>query len=113
MSLWKDFYDLLDETYSNSAFTFKRKEDGVKLIGRLPGVSPKEMNVDVAGDVISLKWESERGGKGETSFRVGRDYEAAEAKADMVDGMLEIDVPIAASKVKRQIPIQSAKQLQP
>jgi len=98
-------------------------EDGVVMHARLPGLSPKDIDLSVVGETVTLKGERpepEGGEKGtyhrrerETgrfvrTFQLPFPVEGDAVKARFRDGMLEVELPRAVADKPRKIAVKTA-----
>ncbi|WP_316229394.1 Hsp20/alpha crystallin family protein [Bradyrhizobium sp. SZCCHNR1070] len=96
--------------------------DTVTISAELPGLSEKDVNVEIANGVLSIRGEKKTERNGEGRFFTERYYGAFErripledvqedkAKAEFKNGVLTLTMPRAeqAARAVRQIPIQTA-----
>ncbi len=99
--------------------------DTVVVKAELPGMDPKDVDISVSGDTLTIKGEKkeEREEKGKTFYRMERCYgsfcrsidlptsvEADRAKADYKNGILEITLPKSEQVKAKKIPIKTNTQ---
>ncbi|HHT9120465.1 MAG TPA: Hsp20/alpha crystallin family protein [Candidatus Hypogeohydataceae bacterium YC41] len=95
--------------------------DTVIVRAELPGIDPKDVDISVSGDTLTIKGEKkeEKEEKGKTFYRMERSYgafvrsielptpvEADKAKADYKNGVLEITLPKVEQVKAKKIPIK-------
>lgn len=95
-------------------------ENGLKIGAQVPGFSPRDIEVSVVGDTLTIKGRREAREKkdGEGWHRAERtsagfvrsmqlpySVEADQVKAGFQNGMLEIELPRRASDKPRRIPV--------
>ena len=96
--------------------------DGWMLRMALPGIAPKDVNVEVQGDVLTVSGErsvkdehgdrhlSEIGyGRFERRFTLPEDVATDQVTATFEHGMLELTLPVAESTKSRRIEIAGTK----
>ncbi len=89
----------------------------------LPGMDPKDIDVSVHGDVLSLRGErkKEEGERGENFHRIERSYgsfarsitlpsevDAAKVNATYKDGVLKITLPKTKAAARKKIEVKAA-----
>lgn len=99
--------------------------DTVVVKAELPGMEPKDVDISVSGDKLTIKGErkAEKEEKGKTFYRMERCYgsfcrtvelpapvEADKAKADYKNGILEITLPKTEQVKAKKIPIKTNNQ---
>ena len=100
-------------------------DDTVVVKAELPGMEPKDVDISVSGDKLTIKGERkvEKEEKGKTFYRMERCYgsfcrtielpasvEADKAKADYKNGVLEITLPKTEQVKAKKIPIKTDNQ---
>ncbi len=100
------------------------KADSVIVKAELPGVEPKDVDISVSGNTLTIKGQKkeEKEEKGKSYYRVERSYGsfcrtinlpdgvvADKAKADYKDGVLEIKLPKSEKLRAKKIPIKMDK----
>lgn len=98
-------------------------EDGALLLAPIPGVEPKDIDITVSGDTITLKGERALAKAGEdctwhrNERRSGRfartiglpfNVESDKVQASFHDGVLEVRLPRVASQKPRKIQIATS-----
>ncbi|MFQ5862215.1 MAG: Hsp20/alpha crystallin family protein [Candidatus Brocadiales bacterium] len=96
--------------------------DSVIVKIELPGVEPKDVDISVSGDTLTIRGEKreEKEEKGKSFYRIERSYgsfhrtinlpsdvEADKAKADYKDGVLEVTLPKSERVKAKRIPIKT------
>ncbi|HHT9132640.1 MAG TPA: Hsp20/alpha crystallin family protein [Candidatus Tripitaka californicus] len=99
--------------------------DTVVVKAELPGMEPKDVDISVSDDRLTIKGErkAEKEEKGKTFYRMERCYgsfsrtielpasvEADKAKADYKNGVLEITLPKTEQVKAKKIPIKTNNQ---
>lgn len=100
-----------------------QREGNLEISAELPGLSEKDVRVEIANDVLVIqgerKFEEEKTQSGlhKTERRYGKFYrtmalpegaDAEKARAEFKDGVLRISIPVASNV--RQIPVQAASE---
>ncbi len=100
---------------------YKENENDVQLFAAVPGLSEKELNVTVTGDLISISGEKREEKKAEEgkeeaassfhrsyqgTFRLPPYVEAKQAKAKYRNGILEIIIPKKSEAKAKPIKIE-------
>ena len=98
---------------ARSDFQVTTADDGWRINVPLPGIAPQYINLEVAGDTLSIRAEVPEGNKGAPVLR----YEQTLTVPDFLDtgkltashdhGMLQLTLPIRESVKPRQIQIES------
>jgi HSP20 family protein len=101
----------------------KERDNQFELRATVAGIDPKDIRVEVAGDVVLIKAETQsekKEEKGELhiteiqtgslfrSIRLPKRIEAAAVKADVKNGLLTISVPIAEETKARKADVRAA-----
>jgi HSP20 family protein len=101
----------------------KERENQLEMRVAVPGIEPKDIRVEVTGDVILIKSETQterKEEKGEIhlaelqagslfrSIHLPRKIEAAAVKADVKNGLLTIIAPIAEEARARKADVRAA-----
>jgi HSP20 family protein len=96
--------------------------DGIRLRARLPGVSASDIDLSVVGDTVTLKGERKElqevapdayhrrereSGKWTRTIQLPFPVECDAVRASFRNGMLEVDLPRAASDRPKRIAIKS------
>ncbi len=96
--------------------------DNVIVRAELPGMDPKDVDISISGDTLTIKGEKreEKEDKGKSFYRVERSYgsfcrtislpagvEADKAKADYNNGVLEVTLPKSEKVKAKRIPIKT------
>ncbi|MDO8137532.1 MAG: Hsp20/alpha crystallin family protein [Candidatus Brocadiales bacterium] len=122
--LFEDFYrrgGLLRGVWS-PAVDVVENNDTIVIRAELPGIEPKDVDISVSGDTLTIKGEKreEKEEKGKSFYRMERCYgsfsrsiilptsvEADKAKADYKNGVLEITLPKTERVKAKKIPIKT------
>lgn len=120
---FKSFFDDFKEiNYEMPAVDVKEQDHSYVLEADLPGLTEKDIHVDVDNNVLTLssKKEESKEEKDEgylmrerrsrsfsRSFVLPSDVDAEHIKADFHDGMLKIEIPRTESKATKEIPINA------
>jgi len=98
------------------------KDDQVKVIAELPGVDPKDVKVELTGNVLSIRGEkkSEKESKGDSWLQVERSFgsfqrsivlpdgvDAEKVKASAHDGVLTIEIAKTEAVRPRSISVKT------
>lgn len=129
----RDFDDLFDRFLGNRMGTLVSKGteapvlesfiDNGKLVIRadLPGIDPKDVEITVTGDMLTLRGKRERRseekgrrylyrevtyGSFERSMRLPAGVKADQVKAAYQNGVLELNVPVPTEAAPRKVPIE-------
>ena len=100
-------------------------EEGWKVRMALPGIDPKEVHVDLQGNMLTVTGEravNEKGveqsvseigyGRFERSFALPRNVETSKVSASFENGMLELTLPVSEESKPRRIEIGTTVQNQ-
>lgn len=94
------------------------------LRAELPGVDPKDVEVDVAGDQLTIRGEKKHSrqmeegsvwfrevahGRFERTFTLPEGVKADQIKASHSNGVLEVTIPAESVRATRQVPIEAAE----
>jgi HSP20 family protein len=125
--LFEDFFrrgGLLREWRWSPSVDVVETNDTVVVKAELPGLEPKDVDISVSGDTLTIKGEKkeEKEEKGKTFYRMERCYgsfcrtvelptsvEADKAKADYKNGVLEITLPKTEQVKAKKIPIKTGQ----
>lgn len=98
-------------------------EEGALLIAPIPGVEPKDIDITVSGDTLTLKGEraltkpgqdgtwhrnERRAGRFARTIALPFDVDAEQVQASFHDGVLEVRLPRVASQKPRKIQIATS-----
>ena len=97
-------------------------KDAIWLWADMPGVEESSLNVDLAGDVLTVQGEISTKDYGQLSpayaeyyvgnylrrFTVGRGVDSGRIQARMRDGVLEVELPKAESAKPRRIEVRAS-----
>jgi HSP20 family molecular chaperone IbpA len=105
--------DLPARTASRSDFKVTTADDAWRIDVPLPGIDPKFVTLEVAGDILSLRAQMPEGDKGAPAMR----YEQTLTVPDFLDtgkltashdhGMLRLTIPLKESVKPRLVAIES------
>ncbi len=95
-------------------------EDAITLEAELPGISLDDLQITVAGEVLtiegertttsedrSLRLRERHAGKFRRQLKLASPIESKKIEARLVDGVLTVRLPKAEAARPRQIPVQS------
>jgi HSP20 family protein len=96
---------------SSSSFQVNATEDGWRLDVPLPGIDPTNVNLEVAGNTLSIRAEepSDNGGPAlryEQSFTIPHFLDLEKISASHKHGMLQLTVPLKDSVRPRRVQIE-------
>lgn len=129
-SLQKEMDRVFEEFFRRSGLPMRwgpvvdvvENADSVTVKAELPGIDPKDVDISVSGDTLTIKGEKkeEKEEKGKSFYRVERTYgsfcrsislptgvEADKAKADYKDGVLSVTLPKSEKVKAKKIPIKT------
>ena len=98
---------------SSPSFQVNASEDGWRIDIPIPGIDPKDVNLDVAGNTLSIRAEGNTGDKGpgvaryEQSFTVPPFLDLDKLSASHRHGMLRLTLPLKESVKPRRIQIET------
>ena len=96
----------------SSSFQVNATDDGWRIDVPMPGIDPKDVTLDVAGNTISIRAEvpSEDKGKSPTryeeTFTIPQSLDAEKVTASHRHGMLRLTIPLKDSVKPRRIQIE-------
>jgi HSP20 family protein len=114
--------DFGGETYTYPAMNVWTTQNDAVVTAEVPGADPKELNLTVAGDLLTIEGERkpddagqndvyhlrERGcGKFSRTVRLPYEVEKDDVKASCVNGVLRITLPKAKKLESKQIPVEA------
>jgi HSP20 family protein len=113
----RDFEAAFDDRWSPHVESYSTKDGELIVRFDLPGVDPKDVDVSLEGDTLTLTGErkSTHEGKAYREMRYGRfertltvpeGVDPAKVQASYTNGVLEIRLPVPTS---RKVPIQIAQ----
>ena len=114
--LFNQFWsDLPGRTAAGQSPSFQANatEDGWRIDVPLPGIDPKDVNLEVAGSTLTIRAE-EASGKGERALRYEQSFtipqflDLDKISASHKHGMLRLTVPLKESVKPRRIQIDTA-----
>ena len=98
---------------SSPSFQVNASEDGWRIDIPIPGIDPKDVNLDVAGNTLSIRAEGNSGDKEagvaryEQSFTVPPFLDLDKLSASHRHGMLRLTLPLKESVKPRRIQIHT------
>ena len=98
---------------SSPSFQVNAGEDSWRIDIPIPGIDPKDVNLDVAGNTLSIRAEGNTGDKGpgvaryEQSFTVPPFLDLDKLSASHRHGMLRLTLPLKESVKPRRIQIET------
>jgi len=98
---------------SSPSFEVNAGEDSWRIDIPIPGIDPKDVNLDVAGNTLSIRAESNTGDKGaggaryEQSFTIPPFLDLEKLSASHRHGMLRLTLPLKESVKPRRIQIET------
>jgi len=101
------------EAGRSPSFQVNTTEDGWRIDVPLPGIDPQNVNLEVAGNTLTIRAEEsreggERGLRYEQSFTIPQFLDVEKITASHKHGMLRLMVPIKESVKPRRIQIEGA-----
>ena len=100
------------------ATEINRGDEGWKVRIALPGIDPKDVNIDLDGNNLTITGERTRAGSGgegrasefhygrfERTFTLPANVDSEKVSADYVHGVLELTLPLAETAKPRRIAI--------
>ena len=98
---------------SSPSFHVNASEDGWRINIPVPGIDPKDVSLDVAGNTLSIRAESSRGdkepsvGRYEQSFTIPPFLDLEKLSATHRHGMLRLTLPLKESVKPRRVQIET------
>jgi HSP20 family protein len=98
---------------SSPSFHVNASEDGWRIDIPIPGIDPTDVNLDVAGNTLSIRAESKSGdkdasfGRYEQSFTIPPFLDLEKLSATHRHGMLRLTLPLKDSVKPRRVQIQT------
>ena len=98
---------------SSPSFQVNASEDSWRIDIPIPGIDPKDVNLDVAGNTLSIRAESNSGDKEagvaryEQSFTVPPFLDLDKLSASHRHGMLRLTLPLKESVKPRRVQIET------
>jgi HSP20 family protein len=111
--LWSDLPTRTAAGSSPSSFQVNTTDDGWKIDLPMPGIDPKDVTLDVAGNTLSIRAEvlSEDGDKTltryEQTFTIPQFLDLDKLSASHRHGMLRLTLPLKESVKPRRIQIET------
>jgi HSP20 family protein len=108
---WSDLPSRPAPAGSSPSFQATATEDGWRIDIPIPGIDPKDVNLDVAGSTLSIRAEAS-GGENETrryeqSFTIPQFLDLEKLSASHRHGMLRLTLPFKESVKPRRIKIET------
>jgi HSP20 family protein len=103
---------------SSPSFHVNATEDGWRIDIPIPGIDPKNVNLDVAGNTLSIRAEASGGdeetfvGRYEQSFTIPPFLDLERLSASHRHGMLRLTLPLKESVKPRRIQIETQEESQ-
>ena len=100
---------------SSPSFHVNQTEDGWRVDVPLPGIDPQHVNLEVAGNTLTIRAEEpvEQGQPAlryEQAFTIPQFLDLEKISASHKHGMLRLTMPLKASVKPRRIQIETAKE---
>jgi len=98
-----------------TSFHVNSTDDGWQIDVPLPGIDPDQVNLEVAGNTLSIRADAPGGANGqsamhyEQTFTVPQFLDIEKLSASHRHGMLRLTVPLKESVKPRRIPIETAE----
>ena len=111
--LFNDFWsDLPSRTATSelpASFRANATDDGWQIDIPIPGIDPKDVTLDVAGNTLSIRAEAsgDMGSRYEQSFTIPQFLDLEKLSATHRHGMLRLTVPLKESLKPRRIKIET------
>jgi HSP20 family protein len=108
---WSDLPSRPAPSGSSPSFRANATEDGWRIDIPIPGIDPKDVTLDVAGNTLSVRAEA-GGGENETnryeqSFTIPQFLDLEKLSASHRHGMLRLTLPLKESVKPRRIKIET------
>jgi HSP20 family protein len=110
---WSDLPTRPTTASSSPSFQVNAGEDGWRIDIPLPGIDPKDVALDVAGNTLSIRAEANSGdqqpsvGRYEQSFSIPPFLDLEKLSASHRHGMLRLTLPLKESVKPRRIQIET------
>ena len=110
---WSDLPTRPAAANSSPSFQVNASEDSWRIDIPIPGIDPKDVNLDVAGNTLSIRAESNSGDKEagvaryEQSFSVPPFLDLDKLSASHRHGMLRLTLPLKESVKPRRVQIET------
>lgn len=113
---WSDLPSRPATPGSTPTFRANATEDGWRIDIPIPGIDPKDVSLDVAGNTLSIRAET-NGGENETSryeqsFAIPQFLDLEKLSASHRHGMLRLTLPLKESVKPRRIKIDTQDEAQ-
>jgi len=115
---WSDLPTRPATTNGSPSFHVNASEDGWRIDIPIPGIDPKDVSLDVAGNTLSIRAESSSGdteagvGRYEQSFTIPPFLDLEKLSATHRYGMLHLALPIKDSVKPRRVQIETQDEAQ-
>jgi HSP20 family protein len=113
---WSDLPSRPTTSGSAPSFRANATEDGWRIDIPIPGIDPKDVTLDVAGNTLNIRAET-NGGENETSryeqsFTIPQFLDLEKLSASHRHGMLRLTLPLKESVKPRRIKIDTQDEAQ-
>jgi HSP20 family protein len=111
---WSDLPSRTATSASPASFRANATEDGWQIDIPIPGIDPKDVTLDVAGNTLSIRAEAsgDMGNRYEQSFTIPQFLDLEKVSATHRHGMLRLTVPLKESLKPRRIKIETQDEAQ-
>ena len=115
---WSDLPSQSTAATSSQSFQVNANEDGWRIDIPIPGIDPKDVSLDVAGNTLSIRAEASssdketRVGRYEQSFTIPPFLDLEKLSASHRHGMLRLTLPLKESVKPRRIQIETQDESQ-
>ena len=112
---WSDLPGRPATTGSPAPFRANATEDGWQIDIPIPGVDPKDVTIDVAGNTLSIRAEASgdmQANRYEQSFTIPQFLDLDKLSASHRHGMLRLTIPLKESVKPRRIKIETQGEAQ-
>jgi len=110
---WSDLPTRPTAANSSPSFQVNASDDGWRIDIPIPGIDPKDVNLDVAGNTLSIRAEDNSGDKEsgvaryEQSFTIPAFLDLDKLSASHRHGMLRLTLPLKESVKPRRVQIET------
>jgi HSP20 family protein len=107
---WSDLPSRPATSGSPTSFRANATEDGWQIDIPIPGIDPKDVTLDVAGNTLSIRAEASgdmQANRYEQSFTIPQFLDLEKVSATHRHGMLRLTVPLKESVKPRRITIET------
>jgi HSP20 family protein len=115
---WSDLPSQSTAATTSPSFQVNANEDGWRIDIPIPGIDPKDVSLDVAGNTLSIRAEASssdketRVGRYEQSFTIPPFLDLEKLSASHRHGMLRLALPLKESVKPRRIQIETQDESQ-